>query len=548
MSRRDARSPASPATRWPGFRTIGRQAGLRVRRRQLLQRQLQQLVHSCHVVDGDRAAQVVAEVLVDLLAVSFRQDDARQPAAVRGQHLLGDAADRQHLAREGELAAHGRVAAHRTVRVSAPSPGIRVASTKTTSPPPAAMQHSPTTTPGRPVRPATCAPSYFHHALRRNLDRRFVLVVRFVLFVFFVLLVFFMPFFFFVPVVRFAPPAFGPAAHHLGAQRAERARQVPHSRLVGVAPDDGLDRVVADTDLIRCQSVQRKLQRQQVLDSDEALLGVGVAGHLDDLHSFPQHRRHRGEARRRGHEEGLGQVERQVEAVVAEARPRRPVERVEQRRRRAGILQAVDLVEHEHGIADTDVPQLLDDAAGPTGAGAVQRRRAGQTAAVHPRASPPESRRERPRQRLFPAPGVPARQITALAPRGFRRQTARDSTMRALASSSPAWPASSTARACAKSIGASLRRSQRSCSRHSIQSFVGTVSPSDESPNRRRSRAMAACTTGGSESTSPSPNTSRTTVGVITCGPRPPGGPRRTTCRQIAASFAFSSDTPASSV
>ena len=124
---------------------------------------------------------------------------------------------------------------------------------------------------------------HLHHALRRNLDRCFVLVVLFVLSVFSVLLVFFMPLFFFVPVVRFAPTAFGPAAHHLGAQHAERARQVPHPRLVGVAPDDGLERVVADANLIRRQTAQRELQRQQVPGRDDALVRRRHEFELDDL-------------------------------------------------------------------------------------------------------------------------------------------------------------------------------------------------------------------------------------------------------------------------
>ncbi len=62
-----------------------------------------------HVVDGDHAPQVVAEILIDLLAVALRQEDTAQPAAVRGQHLLGDAAGREHLSTEGDLAGHRHV-------------------------------------------------------------------------------------------------------------------------------------------------------------------------------------------------------------------------------------------------------------------------------------------------------------------------------------------------------------------------------------------------------------------------------------------------------
>ena len=59
---------------------------------------------------------------------------------------------------------------------------------------------------------------------------------------------------------------------------------------------------------------------------------------------------------------------------------------------------------------------------------------------------------------------------------------------------------------------------------------------------------MAARTAGGSASAAPSPSTSRTVASVMTSGPRPPGGRRDTTWRQIAASFRFSSATPASRV
>ena len=120
--------------------------------------------------------------------------------------------------------------------------------------------------------------------------------------------------------------------------------------------------------------------------------------------------------------------------------------------------------------------------------------------------------------------------------------------MRALAWSRPAWRASSPARACAKSAGASLRRFHGRCSSHSIQSFDGAAAASALADRRRRSRAMAACTAGGSASAAPTPSTSRTVASVMTSGPRSPGGRRDTTWWQIAASFRFSSATPASRV
>ena len=95
----------------PGWRSAGsgRAVCRRDRRhaahsRRGLQGQLQQLVDPRHEVDGDNVPQVVAEILIDLLAVAPRQEDTAQPAAVCGQHLLGDAADREHLSAEGDMA------------------------------------------------------------------------------------------------------------------------------------------------------------------------------------------------------------------------------------------------------------------------------------------------------------------------------------------------------------------------------------------------------------------------------------------------------------
>ena len=66
------------------------------------------------------------------------------------------------------------------------------------------------------------------------------------------------------------------ARRRLGAQRAERPGQVPHSRLPRVAADDGLDRVIVDLDLIGRRPVARELQRQQATGRDGPLLRFGV--------------------------------------------------------------------------------------------------------------------------------------------------------------------------------------------------------------------------------------------------------------------------------
>ena len=74
-----------------------------------------QLLGPRDVVDDDRAPEAVVEVLVDLPAVPQRQEDAAQAAAVRGEHLLGDAADREHLAVEGDFALIARPRTRRPV-------------------------------------------------------------------------------------------------------------------------------------------------------------------------------------------------------------------------------------------------------------------------------------------------------------------------------------------------------------------------------------------------------------------------------------------------
>ena len=197
----------------------------------------------------------------------------------------------------------------------------------------------------------------------------------------------------------------GPAAHHLGADRAERIRQPPHPRFPGVAADDGSGRLVGEADLAGRQPMVHELQRQQVPGRDDSLRRLGVPGQLDQRHAFPQPQRHRSDAAGRGHEERLGQVERQIDIAVTKRGARRRGDGLEQRRYYAALLvQTVDLVEDEHGIADTDAAQLLDDPSGRARAGAVQPRRTIQLGAGHPRAGAPERRGNQPRQRRLAHP------------------------------------------------------------------------------------------------------------------------------------------------
>ena len=66
--------------------------------------------------DGDRAVEVVTELLVDLLRVPPGQEDPVQPATVCGEVLVVDAGDREHLPFEGDRAGHGKAGTHGTSR------------------------------------------------------------------------------------------------------------------------------------------------------------------------------------------------------------------------------------------------------------------------------------------------------------------------------------------------------------------------------------------------------------------------------------------------
>ena len=93
---------------------------------------------------------------------------------------------------------------------------------------------------------------HLHDGLRRDLEWRFVPFLLIVL-----SLSVFVPFVLFVPFVALrsrVPRARAPRHGGALAHNASAPGQVPHSRLSGVAADDGLDRVIVDLDLIGRQS------------------------------------------------------------------------------------------------------------------------------------------------------------------------------------------------------------------------------------------------------------------------------------------------------
>src|SRR5690349_12574257 len=84
---------------------VERQAGVRLRRgRQQGEREDFLDVHD--VVNRQLGAQLLGEVLFDVLLVLARQDDLTDAVAARREHLLLDAADRQDPPRERNLAGH----------------------------------------------------------------------------------------------------------------------------------------------------------------------------------------------------------------------------------------------------------------------------------------------------------------------------------------------------------------------------------------------------------------------------------------------------------
>ncbi len=110
-----------------------------------------------------------------------------------------------------------------------------------------------------------------------------------------------------------------------------------------------------------------QLPGQQVAAGDEDLLLVGVAVEAHDVHAVEQRRRDGVEHVGRGDEDDLGQVEVELEVVVAERVVLRRVEHLEQgggrvARPRAGA-ELVDLVEQHDGVHRAGLGDRLHDAA-----------------------------------------------------------------------------------------------------------------------------------------------------------------------------------------
>ena len=120
-------------------------------------------------------------------------------------------------------------------------------------------------------------------------------------------------------------------------------------------------------DLVLEQAVALALPRPEVAARDRDLLVDRVAVEADDLHPVEQRAGDRLGDVRGGDEDDLGEVELDVEVVVAERVVLRRVEHLEQRRRRVAApvgADLVDLVEHDHRVHRPGVAQRPHEAAG----------------------------------------------------------------------------------------------------------------------------------------------------------------------------------------
>ena len=189
----------------------------------------------------------------------------------------------------------------------------------------------------------------------------------------------------------------------------------------------------------------------------------------------------------------VGQVQVELEVVVAERVVLRRVEHLEQRRRRvAAVVRAdlVDLVEQHDRVHRAGLLDGPDDPAGqradvrpPVAAdlGLVADAAERDPDELAARAS---ARRDSPSE-VLPTPGGPASRITAPEPRppttwrprsARRARTARYSTIRSLTSSRPWWSASRTARAATRSVESSVVTSHGSSRTVSSQVRIQAVS------------------------------------------------------------------------
>ena len=148
--------------------------------------------------------------------------------------------------------------------------------------------------------------------------------------------------------------AFGDAPRLFARDRCDLAFQVADARFAREAVNELAQSFVGEFDLLRYfHPVFRRLLRNQVSVCNVELLFTRIARQFDNLHTVAQRLRDGIHPVRRGDEQNLRQVERNVEVVIAERVVLFRVEHFHQRRRRVAAeiaAELVDFVEHHDRI------------------------------------------------------------------------------------------------------------------------------------------------------------------------------------------------------
>ena len=112
--------------------------------------------------------------------------------------------------------------------------------------------------------------------------------------------------------------AVGNLDRHLAADIGNLSLERTHAGFAGVAVDDLVYGADVERHIVLGNAVVLELLGQQELTNNVALVVVGVARDLDDLHAIAERRRDGVHLVGVGDEEDLGEVDRDLDVVVAE--------------------------------------------------------------------------------------------------------------------------------------------------------------------------------------------------------------------------------------
>ena len=152
----------------------------------------------------------------------------------------------------------------------------------------------------------------------------------------------------------------------LAQHRSHSAFQIAHAGLAGVAVDDGVQ-CAARQGHTAFQAVIFQLLGQQVALGNVELLGAGVAGQLDNVHTVIERAGNRGGIVGRRDEQHLAQIERNIQIIVFERAVLLGVQHFQQGAGRVALVvacQFVDFVQQNDRVRGLGRRDGADDAAG----------------------------------------------------------------------------------------------------------------------------------------------------------------------------------------